>query len=363
MEILQKRVMQLETLFGLASLINSSLDPDEIRKRAIEVTTKVLNAEAASLLLLDNGTGELHFDVVTGEKADKVKQIRMKKGVGIAGWVAEHGKPLIIHDALSDPRVFKTADKVSGFVTKNIICVPVRNKDRCIGVLEGINKLDGKFNDNDLELMMAISDSIAIAIENARLYTEMKETFYSLTETMVETLELRDPLTGGHTRRMVENCLNIGMHIGLEGEECEDLRLAAMLHDIGKIGVRDNILLKPGKLLKEEFEEIKTHSLRGVELLKNIKRLKTVLPGIRSHHERYDGRGYPVGLKGEEIPIIARIISVVDSFDAMTNARPYGKQRSREEAFEELKRCSGSQFDPVIVNAFLELFFKGDAQQ
>ncbi len=363
METLQKKVMQLETLFGLASLINSSLDHEEIRKKAIEVTTKMLNAEAASLLLLDNATGELHFDVATGEKAEKVKQVRMKKGTGIAGWVAEHGEPLIIQDALSDPRVFKTADRVSGFVTKNIICVPVKSKEQIIGVLEGINKLEGQFDEDDLEIIKAVSNSIAIAIENARLYTEMKETFFNLIETLVETVELRDTFTGGHTKRMVEYCLDIGRHIGLDRKECEDLKLAAMLHDIGKIGVRDDILLKQGKLKEEEFEDMKMHSLHGAELLKNIRRLKKVIPGIRSHHERYDGNGYPEGLKDKKIPLIARIIAVVDSFDAMTNSRPYRKGHSRDAAFEELKRCSGSQFDPAVVDAFLEVFSKGDMQE
>ncbi|NOZ26334.1 MAG: HD domain-containing protein [Nitrospirae bacterium] len=359
MERLQKQLIQLKTLTELASLINSSFDQVEIRKRAIEATTRVLNAEAASLLLLDEATGELYFDVATGEKGGRVKQIRLKKGVGIAGWVAEHGTPLVIHDAQSDPRFFKNADKLSGFVTRNIICVPLKTKERIIGVLEGINKKDGRFDDSDLELMETLSNFIAVAIENARLYTELKETFYATAETLTETIELRDPCTGGHTKRVKHYSLIIGRYLGLTKDELEHLELAAILHDIGKIGIRDDILLKKGKLTEQEMMHMKRHSIYGAELLQSIKQLKKIVPVVRNHHERYDGTGYPDGLRGEEISLMARILTVADSFDAMTTHRPYKKSISTEAALEELRRCSGTQFDPAVVEAFLQAFSDG----
>jgi len=359
MEKLQKQLIQLKTLTELASLINSSFDQAEIRKRAIEATTRVLNAEAASLLLLDEATGELYFDVATGEKGRRVKQIRLKKGVGIAGWVAEHGTPLVIHDAQSDPRFFKNADKLSGFVTRNIICVPLKTKERIIGVLEGINKKDGRFDDSDLELTKTLSNYIAVAIENARLYSELKATFYATAETLTETIELRDPCTGGHTKRVKHYSLIIGRYLGLSKDELESLELAAILHDIGKIGIRDDILLKKGKLTEQEMLHMKMHSIYGAELLHSIKQLKEIVPVVRNHHERYDGTGYPDGLKGDEISLMARILTVADSFDAMTTRRPYKKSISTEAALEELRRCSGTQFDPAVVEAFLQAFADG----
>ncbi|GMT48033.1 MAG: phosphohydrolase [bacterium] len=359
MKALEKQVIQLKTLIELASLINSSFDQGEIRKRAIEATTRVLNAEAASLLLLNETSGELYFDVATGEKGGRVKQIRLKKGIGIAGWVAEHGAPLIIDDAQSDPRFFKTADKFSGFVTRNIICVPLKTKDRIIGVLEGINKKDGRFDKSDLELTETLSNYIAVAIENARLYSELKGTFYATAETLTETIELRDPCTGGHTKRVKNYSMIIGRYLGLSKEELENLELAAILHDIGKIGIRDDILLKKGKLSEEEMLKMKMHSIYGAELLQGIKQLKEILPVIRNHHERFDGTGYPDGLKGDEISLLARILSVADSFDAMTTHRPYKKTISIEAALIQLKQCVGTQFDQKVVEAFLQAFTDG----
>lgn len=356
---LQKKIMQLKTLTELAPLINSSLDHNLIRKKTIEATTSVLNSEAASLFLLDKTSGELYIDVATGEKGEEVERIRLKEGVGVAGYVAEHGEPLIIHDAQTDRRFFKEIDKASGFITRSIICVPVKSRESIIGVLEGINKREGQFDDNDLEVMESISNYVAVAIDNAGLHKELKKTFYDTAEVMADTIELRDPYTGGHTKRVRRYSMVIGGYMGLSRSELENLQLAAILHDIGKIGVKDDILLKDGELEEAEFHKMKMHSLYGADLLKNVEQLKDVIPCIRGHHERYDGKGYPDGLKDGEIPLMARIITVADTFDAMTTERPYRKKLSREAAFAELKRFSGIQFDPDVVGAFLQAFKDG----
>lgn len=356
MDAFQKKVKQLETLVDVAALLNSSLDHDEVINRAITATTKVVDAEVASLLLLDEETGELYFDVATGEQGEKIKQVRLKKGMGIAGQVAENGEALIIYDAQADPRFFKDADKASGFVTRDILCVAVKTRERIIGVLEAINKKDGKFDESDLDLINTLSNFIAIAIENARLYTELKETFYVTAEALAETIELRDPYTGGHTKRVKDYSLIIGQTMGFNKAELEKLMLSAILHDIGKIGVRDNVLLKQGSLEKEEFIQMSMHPQNGSALLTHVKRLKDVIPGVRNHHERYDGTGYPDGLKGSDISIIARIIAVADTYDAMTTDRPYRKGLTQETAFTELDRCSGTQFDPEVVRAFLSAY-------
>ncbi len=356
---LEKKIRQLKTLTELAPLINSSLDHELIRKKTIEATTWVLNAEAASLFLLDKATGELYIDVATGEKGEKLRRVRLKKGTGIAGYVAEHGEPLIIHDVQHDARFFEGVDKASGFTTRNIICVPVRSRDRIIGVLEGINKKDGRFDDNDLDILNSISNYVAVAIENACLHKELKKTFYDTAEVMADTIELRDPYTGGHTKRVRRYCLIIARYMGLGRNELETLHLAAILHDIGKIGIKDDILLKDGRLEEAEFIKMRMHSLYGAELLKNIEQLKDVIPCIRAHHERYDGTGYPDGLKGGEIPLIARIITVADTFDAMTTERPYRKKLSKEAALAELRGLAGIQFDPDVVEAFMQAFKEG----
>jgi HD-GYP domain-containing protein (c-di-GMP phosphodiesterase class II) len=332
------------------------LDIAEIRKMAIEAITELVNAEASSLLFIDEETGELYFDVAIGEKGENVKTIRLKKGEGIAGWVADHHQSLIINDVQNDLRFLKSVDKKSGFVTKNMICVFVKTKEKSIGVLQAINKKDAAFNDDDLDILTALANQVAIAIENARLYDELRETFYATVHALAETIEKRDPYTAGHTKRVMDYSLAIGRMMGLSKKEIENLKLSAILHDIGKIGIRDDVLLKNDKLTPDEFKKIMMHTVFGAEILNHIRQLKNVVPGVKYHHEKYDGSGYPDGLDSNSIPIIARIIAVTDTFDAMTTDRPYRKGLSFDTAFEELKKYGGTQFDPDVVNAFFKAY-------
>lgn len=350
---------QLEAFINVSSLINSTLDPREIREKTIIALTTLLNAEAGSLLLVDEETGELFFEVATGEKGARLRQVRLKRGKGIAGWVAEHGEPVIANDARSDPRFLKAADQYSGFVTRSIICVPVISKSMIVGVIEGINKIHGGFSEDDLDLMRSLSNQVAIAIENARLYAELKDAFYGTVEALAEVIEMRDPYTGGHTKRVMTYSMIIGSYMGFEKEQMENLKLAAILHDIGKIGIGDDVLLKQDRLDEESINKMKMHPHYGAEILGRVKQLKDIIPCVRDHHERYDGNGYPSGIKGDDISIIARVISVADTFDAMTTDRPYRKGLDYEDAIREIQQCSGTQFDPAVVNAFLTAWKEG----
>jgi len=348
----------LQELLEVSAIINSSLEIEEIRLRATQAIMKLVNCEAASLLLYDEENQELYFDVALGEKADKIKTIRLKLGQGIAGWVAEHREPVIIEDVQNDPRFFKGADAKSGFVTKNMICLPVTNKGRLLGVMQAINKIEGTFGVYDLELLKALANQVGVAIDNARLYEELRDTFYAVIFALADAIEKRDPYTGGHTKRVMEYSLLIGQAMGLDKRELERLKLAAVLHDIGKIGIRDAILLKEAKLTDEEYRTIMNHTIYGAEILSHIKQLKDIIPGVKYHHEKYNGTGYPEGLKGEEIPLIARIIAVADTYDAMTTDRPYRKGLSPEVALEEIRKHAGTQFDPKVVEAFEKNFHK-----
>ncbi|MCS7203925.1 MAG: HD-GYP domain-containing protein [Thermodesulfovibrio sp.] len=348
----------LRELLEFSTIINSSLEIEEIRKKACEASMRLLNCEAGSLLLYDEKTQELYFDVALGEKADKIKTIRLKLGEGIAGWVAKNKESVIINDVQRDPRFFRQADQKSGFKTKTMVCVPVLMKERLIGVLQAINKKDSVFNDYDLELLRALASQVAVAVENAKLYNELKETFYEIVFALADTIEKRDPYTGGHTKRVMDYSLLIGIEMGLSKKELEDLKLAAILHDIGKIGIRDVILLKEGKLNEEEYQIIKNHTIYGAEILEHIRQLKDIVPGVKYHHEKIDGSGYPEGLKEEEIPLIARIIAVADTFDAITTDRSYRKGLPISVALEELKKKAGVQFDSQVVEAFQRVIMK-----
>ncbi|MDI6890811.1 MAG: HD-GYP domain-containing protein [Thermodesulfovibrionales bacterium] len=352
-DILSKKLEQLNTLVELSFLINSTLDTREIRRRAIEAATRLLDAEAGSLLLIDQETGELFFEVALGEKGEKLKEIRLKKGEGIAGWVVEKGEPAIIRDVQSNHRFLRAVDEKSTFTTRDMVCVPVKTKDKVIGVLEVINKRHDFFDEDDKESLMALANHVAIAIENANLYQELKEAFYSTAMALAEAIEKRDPYTREHTKRVMDYSAAIGRTMGLSKKELEDLKLAAILHDVGKIGVRDSILLKGGKLDPDELEKMNMHSKYGAEILSHVKQLKDIIPGVRGHHERFDGKGYPDNLNDGDISIIARIVAVADTFDAMTTDRPYRKALSFGTAFEELRKNIGTQFDGEVVEAFI----------
>jgi HD-GYP domain-containing protein (c-di-GMP phosphodiesterase class II) len=348
----------------LSTILNSTLQQKKVLQRAMEAATRLMGTEVGSLLLVDEESQELVFEVALGEKGDKVKQIRLKPGEGIAGWVARTGEPLVVPDVAKDPRHYRRADQVSHFVTKNMICVPVKIKDRTIGVLQAINKLhDEAFAKEELSLFTGLANQVAIAIENARLYEELESTFLSTAEALAEAIEKRDPYTGGHTRRVREYCMAIARHLPLSPQEKRNLNWAATLHDIGKIGVRDAILRKKGKLTEKEFAAMKEHPRVGAEIMAHIKQLREVVGGIRSHQERNDGAGYPDGLRDGQIPMVARIIAVADTFDAITTDRPYRKKRTEEEAVEEIRRCAGSQFDRMVTEAFLKAHESGEIRR
>ncbi|HEX8949152.1 MAG TPA: HD-GYP domain-containing protein [Dissulfurispiraceae bacterium] len=354
--VLESKFKHLEAFVEITTLVNSTLDIHEIKERAIASAMKLTDSEAGSLLFVDTENKELFFDVASGKKGNKIKTVRLSMGQGIAGWVAENRLPLIIEDAQADARFYKKVDEKSGFVTRSMICVPVETKTKLIGVLQIINKRNGMFTTEDMVMIVSFSNQVAIAVENARLHEELKETFYETVHAFAETIEMRDPYTGGHTKRVMDYSLAIGRKMRLHEKELVNLRLAAILHDIGKIGVKDDVLLKPGKLTLDEFTHMRKHSEIGSEVLSSIRKLKNVIPGIKYHHERYDGSGYPEGLKEESIPVIARIIAVADAFDAMTTDRAYRKSLDSGAAIKELKNGSGTQFDPEVVKSFLEVY-------
>ncbi len=358
-ELEQQRFINMQTrLYELSMLLNSNLDTKAIVTNAIKAIVSLVHADVGSLLLVDKEKQELFFEVALGDSEKVLKEMRLKFGQGIAGWVAQQKKPLVVNDTSKDERFFKKADQKTGFVTKNILCVPVLSKGEVIGVIQAINKSDGLFTKRDLELLTSLADQVAIALENASLHEELKRTFLEVVESLAEAIEKRDPYTGGHTKRVVKYSLMIADQMGIEGDERDRLKMAALLHDVGKIGIDDSILRKPAILDDAEFEKMKEHPSIGADILGKIPQIKNIIPGILYHHEWYNGRGYPDGLSGQSLPLVARIISIADTYDAMTTDRPYRKALTPEFALAELKKFSGTQFDPAYVEAFVKAFEK-----
>lgn len=357
----RERANQFETLAKLTALLNSNLDPKKVRTNAIEAITNLLDCEVGSLLMVDHQSNELYFEVALGEKGDIVKEIRLKMGEGIAGWVAANDKPVLIPDTSKDKRWASRFDLKSKFQTRNMVCVPVKSHDRIIGVLQAINKKNLKlFDQRDLDLLVALTNPVAIALENANLYDEQRKMFMQTSEALAEAIEKRDLYTGGHTRRVSGYSMAIAKYMNMSEAERNELQLAAILHDVGKIGVPENVLNKNGKLTDDEFSEMKKHPQYGYEILHHITKMDAIIPGMRGHHERWDGRGYPDGLDAEKIPLISRVICVADTFDAMTTDRPYRKALTDEEGLAELKKHAGKQFDLQVVEAFFQAFKNGE---
>jgi len=338
---------EITLLYDITEKLAASLDPQEVADLIICEANKLIKADKVSLMLINKDTGLLEVTAEFGEEA-KTK-MTLKVGEGIAGHIAHTGKAEILNDVSADSRFLVGKRKVS-----SMMCAPLRIKDNIIGVINVSSEEPANYNAEDLKLLSALALQAAAAIENARLYDDLKESFLTAVYTLAETIEKRDPYTGGHTKRVMEYSLAIGQTFGLTDQEMERLRLAAVLHDVGKIGVRDNILLKNGKLDEQEFQEMKRHTIYGEEVLKHIKYFKDIIPGVKHHHERYDGKGYPEGLMGGQIDIIARIIAVGDTFDAMTSDRPYRKALAKTIAYAEIEKNAGSQFDPEVVKAFLK---------
>lgn len=359
--LLEKKLDVSQQLIQAVGLVNSTLDLSTILDMLMTLANQLIDTEASSILLMDEEKGQLYFAAATGIKKEEIKKVYLNKGEGIAGWVAEHGEPLHVAEVSKDERFAKKVDQILGFITRSILAVPLKIEDKLIGVTEVVNKKGGReFSPEDIKLLELLSTAGALAIQKARLYQDLSDLFISAVRAIADAIEAKDPYTRGHCERMRRFSLIIAEGLNLPEKEKKDLELAALLHDVGKIGVPETILLKDGKPTADEWEIIRKHPIIGVEILKEIKQLHSVLPGVKYHHERYDGKGYPDGLAGENIPLIARILAVTDSYDAMTSNRPYRKALPEAIAQEELLRLKGQQFDPQCVDIFLSNLVKSN---
>jgi HD-GYP domain-containing protein (c-di-GMP phosphodiesterase class II) len=238
----------------------------------------------------------------------------------------------------------------------SIICALLRSPRQRIGVLQlDRGPLQPPFTESELYLADAIAASVAVGIESAQLVKAQREQFLATVTALARAVEVRDQYTGDHTKRVTDYALLLAAELQLGAAEKHHIQIGTPLHDIGKIGIDDAILRKPGKLTADEFELMKTHTVKGADILQTIAGLGPMIPIVRHHHEKWDGSGYPDGLRAEQIAVCARIVAVADAFDAMTSHRPYRRALSAEAAFAEIQRKAGTHFDPECVAAFLRL--------
>ncbi len=352
LETLQKENERLSSLLNVAQSLSNVMDIDELLFKIMEVVRHQLNADRCTVFLVDPDRNELWSKVAHGLK----NEIRIPIGKGIAGTVAKTGETLNIKDAYKDSRFNPEVDKKTGYKTHNLLTMPMRNKqNEIIGVFQVLNKKSGAFNEEDEELLNAISSIAASAIENAQLYDELHKSFVSFMETLSTTLDARDYITSGHSRRVTLYAVQVARLMKLPKEEVELIRYSALLHDIGKLGIPEIVLFKNKKLTEEEYNIIKRHAALSHSILKKIhfqRHLKDIPEIAASHHEKVDGTGYPLGLKGEQIPLGGKILAVCDVFDALTSRRQYKDRMNIVEVVDILDRETGSAFEPYVVYQF-----------
>jgi len=267
--------------------------------------------------------------------------------------VTEDGQSVLVHDAIADGRFKQSASVVINRL-RSVMCVPIRGHEGVLGLIYLSNQAEaGVFTRYDLQLLTAIGIEAGIALDNRILFEDLENLFLSTIGALAATIDLRDVYTHGHSERVAENAAAVARELRLPEDFCEDIRIGGILHDIGKIGIADNVLMLPGQFNSEQRRDMERHPEIGANILANIPRMKEVAEMVRHHHEQYGGDGYPDGLAGESIPLAARIIAVCDTFDAITSNRVYREGRSASEAAQEISLSAGTQLDPVAVEAFL----------
>ena len=360
MEDIARKKYELSSIKQINNAIINVLHLDDLLELIINIGLQVMNAEKGSIMLLEPERNVLILKSAVGMPKELIGKIEQKLGVGVAGFVAENGKPLLIEDIFKDKRFGKKRLKNQDMYKNNsLISAPLIIKNVIIGVININNKKDGSiFSQEDLELLITLANQAAISIETAKLHENVKEYIISVVKMATKALEAKDEYTFGHSERVTQYSVDIAEKMKLDSEVKENLRKAGLLHDIGKIGVRESVLLKPGRLTDEEFAEIKSHPTIGYEIIESMEIDESIKDAVLHHHERYDGWGYPDKLKGNGISLLSRILCVADSFDAMSSNRPYRKALPAKIVISELTKNSGTQFDPGIVEIFLNILLE-----
>jgi len=347
----------LELIYEVSKRIGSVPRMTQLLEQIVEMTQSTLKASAASILLFNDNGQELYFEAASGPVGKALRHVKVNAQLSIAGQVALSGKPLIVNDVHKYPNFHGKIDHTTGFVTKSIICVPLVANQKILGVIEVLNKLDGSdFNDQDIHVIVPVATTAAMAIDNTRLQQTILDAYKSTIIALAAAIDAKDPYTLGHSQRVMEFTLLAGSSLLLPAEEMETLEYAGILHDIGKIAIDAQILNKTDTLTPSEWNLIRRHPLIGAKLLKKVPFLEKAGNYVQHHHERYDGEGYPDGLRGEEIPMGARLLAVADAFDSMTTDRAYRPALEIEYSINELRSCAGSQFCPTAVEAFINGF-------
>jgi len=346
-ESLTKKVLELATLYEMSRALGSTLDMDDLLGSVLDSALRIFDLDVGYVALRERSSGALEIRAVRGGELAEPSGTEAVRS-SMAEWVVREGRPLIFN-----PDSGSTVGQIDALTgAKAALCVPLVSSEGTIGAITvGSSDMAYRFNSEDVRLLSTIGNHVTIAIGNIELFTSLQEAYLATVRSLAAAVDAKDTYTRGHSDKVATYSILIAERLGMSHDQKTALEMAAYLHDIGKIGVPEEILLKPGALTAVEAAQMRHHPLIGANILKPVAFPWAITPIVRHHHERWDGEGYPAGLKGEEIPILARILCVADGYEAMTADRPYREGRTAAEAMEELHRCSGSQFDPRVVHA------------
>jgi HD-GYP domain-containing protein (c-di-GMP phosphodiesterase class II) len=327
---------------------------DELLDSILHDAVHVLDAQRGAIVLAEGPEQKLKIRSLANGLSEG-QTGRFHYSHKIAQRCFARGESYLCSSVNDDPEL-AAAQSIADGAMSSVLCVLLRTPRRSLGVLHLDRTLWQKpFTDEDLHLADALAAHVSAGIEAATLLRKQRDLFLNTISVLAQLVEGKDEYTGGHIQRVTGYAVMLGRQLGLPDIDLERLQTGTPLHDIGKIAIDDAILRKPEKLTPEEFEQMKKHTTAGAKVLEHVPELHPIIPIVKHHHERWDGSGYPDGLKGEGIPLLARIVSVVDTFDAMTSDRPYVKARTPEIAFQEIEKMSGKQFDPQCAAAFLAI--------
>jgi putative nucleotidyltransferase with HDIG domain len=349
-----KSYQALQMMYNADRAFRDIEDLKQLMENLLDLIMESIPASRGYIFLIQRDTGNLvpYVRRPVEEASDDAEIVVSQT---ILQTAVRQKASIISNDALVDER-FLHSRSIAQIAVRSAMCVPLINRGKVLGIIYLDSTSDANlFSREDLSLFSAVALKAGIAIDNARLYDDLRGLFYNTVETLVRTIQAKDQYTSGHSTRVSRYALLIADKLGLSTKDKHQLYLASMLHDIGKIGVPDELLHRPGKLTDEEMERVRNHVQLGASMIEMLGEMHPIVPLIRHHHEAWDGSGYPDGLKGEEIPLISRIISVADMYDAMTSDRPYRGRRSHETATAEIKRVTGTKLDPRVAEAFLQV--------
>jgi HD-GYP domain-containing protein (c-di-GMP phosphodiesterase class II) len=352
---------QVQALVSVGRAVNSTNSLEAVLDKVMDSVIALMRAERGLLLLRDE-FGKFQVEAARGMDHVKLNENISSVSQTIVRRVAETGESVLTTNAQEDPR-FENQKSVVEQNLRSILCAPLKLKEETIGVIFVDSRVhSGLFQKNDLDMLSAFADQAAVAIDNARMFgklqkanAELKDAYEATLKGWALTLELRDKETEGHTQRVTSLTKTLAKKLGINGQELEHIERGALLHDIGKLAIPDDILLKPGGLTLTERKFMELHPEFAKDLLEKIEYLHPAIDIPYCHHEKWDGSGYPQNLRGGGIPFAARIFAVVDVWDALTSERPYREPMAPERVRQIIRADSGKHFDPLVVEAFLEL--------